>query len=253
MILKIPKKIILAIGALSLLLTSITMLVLSRGTKQPYFPSQIPIPTPIKVSSDLQERTIEGIPLENVFPQDKSSVDPRTLEIILTLKSSPTQAIANQITLSTTPQLSGNYFWSNDYTKLVFIPSNQKENTLYSARLLYKNEIIYSWTFNTISVPKTLEEDLKKQAALEEQLAKERAELLREKPWVTKLPIVGSTYTLVYNEQDGKITVSLSPRPPIYEETKEDVIQEAKDDALRKLRKLGIDPTKENIEWIAKD
>lgn len=251
----LSNKKLLAIVAGAMLFLTITGIALLGLQKKEGIPPQatLPTPTPFKgVSPSYLEKKVANSPIEKIFPLEKVTVDPRTLEIVVVLKTPVDLSLASLVSFSFSPSLSGRQSWSKDYTKLVFVPTNQRENTVYIAHLLFQEQTIHTWEFSTGTIPKTLEEDLQREAALEERLARERSQLLLDKPWVAKLPIVGSSYTIAYNEQKKQIDVFIKTGPAIFK-TREQMIEKAKNDAINEMIELGINPSKETIEWIIED
>jgi len=69
--------------------------------------------------------------------------------------------------------------------------------------------------------------------------------------WIKKLPITDPYYYIEYNKDNDTIRANLYP-PPSFSQTTQEQVEQLKTEVQQKLQTIGVDLTKETIEWVVK-
>lgn len=94
-----------------------------------------------------------------------------------------------------------------------------------------------------------ISEELKGEKQAQEAYVQIREAFLKEKPWVSKLPLKSGNYFISYDPENDTILATVYYSPSSGEE-KEKQIERAKADAISAIKGAGIDETKQPIEFI---
>jgi hypothetical protein len=146
------------------------------------------------------------------------------------------------ITISSTPQITGKPVWKTPHTLTLSSITPLKQNELYILALTGP-EITYSWSFRTIAPEKVSLEDQKK---VQTQADKEYGDFMKQRaeryPWNVKLPIQTSTYYVYFDTKNEVFRGYLFPSNTLS-------LEQSKAAATTELRALKIPIEQYPVEW----
>lgn len=100
-------------------------------------------------------------------------------------------------------------------------------------------------SFPNSSIP----DEMQREKQAQENYAKARQDFLNEKPWISKLPLKSGDYFISYNPDEDSLLVSLYYSTSS-DESKDQQIGRAKNDALLAMKNASIDTDKQIIKYI---
>lgn len=131
-----------------------------------------------------------------------------TSQIDITFDSKITNQTKSGITITISPEVGFDSTWLSNTYKI--IPKNNlQNNTKYTAKVLYKNKSIYTFSFETIIFSQT---QIQKDGVIQSQndyvFGQATKKVVNQYPWYTSLPIKTQDYVVYYDFQKQKFAIT---------------------------------------------
>lgn len=218
-----PKIITITIGGIAIGL--VVVLIIGLWPK-PEVPPSVATTNP----GDGTEDVLLGIlPITITFQQDLSTDQQEVISFSAqpSIDSTTKWAAANEIQLTPTQLLEG--------------------STTYAISVLYKNESIHTFSFQTVDISsEQLLEDIRQQAEGDVIFAEDQKEWYQNNPWYAELPIVTNGYTIVYDVEEKSFMIRLT----LKEDATSTEVSAVKREALDDLEDIGANPNTQGYYFI---
>lgn len=193
---------------------------------QPEVPPSVATTNP----GDGTEDVLLGVlPVTITFQQDLSTDQQEGISFSAqpSIDSTTKWAAANEIQLTPTQLLEG--------------------STTYAISVLYKNESIHTFSFQTADISsEQLLEDIRQQAKGDAIFAEDQKEWYQDNPWYAELPIVTNGFTIVYDVEEKSFRIRIT----LGDDATNAEINAAKQEALDDLKDIGADPNTQGYYFI---
>jgi len=131
-----------------------------------------------------------------------------TSQIDITFDSKITNQTKSGITITISPEVGFDSTWLSNTYKI--IPKNNlQNNTKYTAKVLYKNKSVYTFSFETIIFSQT---QIQKDGVIQSQndyvFGQATKKVVNQYPWYTSLPIKTQDYVVYYDFQKQKFAIT---------------------------------------------
>lgn len=169
------------------------------------------------------------------------------LPIVITFEKELTQGQQEEIAISSQPQVSFSSLWQEGQRLQLTPRTALAADTTYTNTVTFKEKPIYTFSFKTVATSaEVLAEELQQQTEGDLLFAEEERKFYQENPWYSKLPIVTTDYTIVYDFEKTAFRIRLT-LPTGSTDAK---IAQTKLTSLQELGKIGVDPTSEGYYFL---
>ncbi len=218
-----PKIVTIAIGGIAIGLV-ITLVV--NLWPRPEVPPSVATTDP---GDGVENVLLNVFPITITFQQDLSTDQQEAISFSAqpSVDSTTKWAAANEIQLTPTQLLEG--------------------LTTYIISILYKNESIHTFSFQTVDISsEQFLEDIRQQAEGDALFAEDQKEWYQDNPWYAGLPIVTDGFTIVYDVEEKSFRIRIT----LEDDATNAEIKAAKQEALDDLEDIGADPNTQGYYFI---
>lgn len=179
----------------------------------------------------------------SVHPENNTLINKIYPEITATFSKPITTFERSNISIASSPDITGETSWSVDQKTLFFTPTTPLfSSTTYTLAVKYGSSELYRWILSTVSADTiSIEDQTRAQTEADKRVADIQEEILKNYPWYNQLPLHTDSY-FVYFDVDKKKFIG-----QLYSSNNQ--FDSLKNEAISKLQSIGVNTSAFTFEW----